>query len=476
MDMRLSLHHAFPRPEFLAAIMTLTLGACASFSPDGGFHRVEREAQARLGAGIQVPHPAQTGMPAEPVRALLVKPLSADDAVQIALLNNPGLKASLAELQIAEADWVQAGRLRNPGVYFARLTRGAEIELDRAFTLDVLGLFAIPLKTGIASRRFEQAQLGAASDVVRLAAETRRAYFNAVAAQETVKYAEQVQIAADASAQLAQRMARVGNWSKLTQMREQLFYADATAQLARAKQSAIAERERLTRLMGLCGSELAFQLPERLPQLPAQAVARQEVEATAMQSRLDVQMAQQEVLGMAKSIGLSKATRFVNVLDLGYQHNTFNDAPRQTGYEIGIQLPLFDWGDAKVARAEAAYMQAVNRTAEIAINARSEAREAYQAYRSAYDVAKHYQEEIVPLRKKISDEQMLRYNGMLIGVFELIADAREQVMSVNGYIDALRDYWIADTDLQGALSGPGGGLSRTANKSFYLPAASGSGN
>ena len=458
-----------------AATLTLTLGACASFSPDGGFNRVEREAQARLGAGIQVPRPAPGKLPAEPVRALLAKPLSADDAVQIALLNNPGLKASLGELQIAEADLVQAGRLRNPGFYFARLTRGPEIELDRAFTLDVLGLFVIPLKTEIASRRFEQAQLGAAGDVVRLAAETRRAYFNAVATQQTLQYAEQVQTAAEASAQLAQRMARVGNWSKLTQMREQLFYAEATAQLARAKQNAIAQREQLTRLMGLWGNDLAFKLPERLPPLPAQPAARQEVEATAMQSRLDVQMAKQEALGMAKSIGLSKATRFVDVLDLGYQHNTFNDAPRQTGYEIGIQLPIFDWGDAKVARAEAAYMQAVNRTAETAINARSEAREAYQAYRTAYDVAKHYQEDIVPLRKKISDEQMLRYNGMLIGVFELIADAREQVMSVNGYIDALRDYWIADTDLQGALSGPGGGMTRAANPSLFLPAASGGG-
>jgi outer membrane protein TolC len=468
------LHRYLPRPKlWTAAMVSLTLSACTSFSADGGFGRVERETQSRLGAQVQVPRPAPESTARTEVRALLAKPLSADDAVQIALLNNPGLKASLAELNIAEADLVQAGRLRNPGLYFARLKRGAEIEYDRTFTLEVLGLFALPLKTEIASRHFEQAQLGAAGDVVRLAAETRRAYFNAVAAQETLKYAEQVQIAAEASAQLAQRMLRVGNWSKLTQMREQLFYAEATAQLARAKQTTIAEREQLTRLMGLWGDELTFQLPERLPALPAQAVERQEVEATAMRSRLDVQMAKQEVDGMAKSLGLSKATRFVNVLDLGYQHNTSNELPRQTGYEISFQIPLFDWGDATLARSEARYMQAVNRTANTAINARSEAREAYQAYRTTYDVAKHYQNEIVPLRKKISDEQMLRYNGMLISVFELIADAREQVMSVNGYIEAMRDYWIAETDLQGALSGPGGGMTRTAGTTpVAMPGAS----
>ncbi|MBT9612556.1 MAG: TolC family protein [Burkholderiales bacterium] len=470
--MTIPINRPLSRPKLLVtALATLALSGCASFSADGGFKRVEGETQSRLGAKVQVPRPADSAATVQ-VRTLLAKPLSADDAVQIALLNNPGLKVSLAELQIAEADLVQAGRLRNPGFSFARLKRGTEIELERTFTLDILGLFAIPLKTEIESRRFEQAQLGAAGDVLKLAAETRRAYFNAVAAQESLVYLERVKIAAETSAELAQRMAQVGNWSRLAQMREQLFYADSTNQLARAKQTVIAERERLARLMGLWGSDLNFKLPERLPELPAKPVERTEVETTALQSRLDVQMAKQEVAGMAQSIGLSKATRFVNVLDLGYQHNSSNEAPRQTGYEIDIQIPIFDWGDAKVARAEAAYRQAVNRTAETAINARSEAREAYQAYRTAFDLARHYRDEIVPLRKKISDEQLLRYNGMLISVFELIADAREQVLSVNGYIESLREYWLAETDLQGALSGPGGG----SNKMTTKPAASGDKN
>ena len=467
--MTIPINQSMSRPRLaLTALVTLTLSGCASFSADGGFKRVEGETQSRLGANVQVPRPTDSPATTE-VRALLAKPLSAEDAVQIALLNNPGLKVSLSELKIVEADLVQAGRLRNPGFYFARLTKGTEKEIERTFSLDIMGLFTIPLKTQIEARRFEQAQLGAAGDVIKLAAETRRAYFSAVATQESLIYLEQVKIAAETSAELAQRLAKVGNWSRLAQMREQLFYAESTGQLARAKQTLIAERERLTRLMGLWGNDLDFKLPARLPDLPAKAMERTEVETTALQNRLDLQMAKVEVDGMAKSIGLSRATRFVNVLDLGYQHNTSNEAPRKTGYEINIDIPLFDWGDAKVARSEAVYMQAVNRTAETAINARSEAREAYQSYRTAYDLAQHYRDEIVPLRKKIADEQLLRFNGMLISVFELIADAREQVMSVNGYIEALRDYWIAENDLQGALSGPAG----ASNKTMALPAVSG---
>ena len=405
------------------------------------------------------------------VRALLTKPISADEAVQIALLNNPGLKVRLAELHIAEADLVQAGRLRNPGFAFTQLQKGSEITLEHTVTLDILGLLVIPLKVDLEARRFEQAQLGAAADVLKLAMETRRAYFRAVAAQESLAYFEKVKTAAETGAELARRMAQVGNWSRLAQMREQLFYAEATGQFARAKQTAVVERERLTRMMGLWGSDIGFKLPERLPGLPPKAIERAEVEATAVRNRLEVQMARQEVAGMAKSIGLARATRLVNVLDFGYRYNTSNEGPRQTGYEINIQVPIFDWGDAKLARAEASYRQAVNRTAEAAINARSEAREAYQTYRTAFDIARHYRDEILPLRNKISDEQLLRYNGMLIGVFELIADAREQVECVRGYIDALRDYWIAETDLQGALSGPIGAAMQEPAQSPSMPAA-----
>jgi outer membrane protein TolC len=133
--------------------------------------------------------------------------------------------------------------------------------------------------------------------------------------------------------------------------------------------------------------------------------------------------------------------------------NSSSAAPTQRGWEVGIELPLFDWGEARVARAEAVYLQALNRAAEAAINARSEVREAWGNYRSSFDIARHHRDEIVPLRQRIAQENMLRYNGMLIGVFELLADARAQIASVNGSIDALRDFWIARADLDMALIG-----------------------
>jgi hypothetical protein len=437
------------------AVSMLFLGGCASFSADGGFSSVQKITKERLGKDVMwVKSESDAVTVQKTIEPLLSKLLTVDDAVTIALLNNKGLQADYAELGIAEANLVQAGRISNPLFSFGRLKRGDQIEVDRQLMLPIMSLLTLPIASKIEQRFFEQAQLRAASDALRVADETRRAYFSAVAAQETVKYMEQVKVSAEAGAELATKMAQVGNWSKLEQVREQAFYADTVTQLARTMQTHVAEREKLTRLMGVRDDQRGFKLPERLPDLPKSVRQSIDFEAQALQNRLDIMMARRELSGLADSLGLTRATRFINVLDVGYLRNSYSDSPtRETGYSVQLQIPIFDWGGARVAHAEAVYMQAVNRAAETAANARSEVREAYSGYRSAYDIAKHYRDEVVPLKKRIADEQMLRYNGMLISVFTLLADARSQVLSVNASIEALRDYWIADSALQMAQTG-----------------------
>jgi outer membrane protein TolC len=210
--------------------------------------------------------------------------------------------------------------------------------------------------------------------------------------------------------------------------------------------------------MGLWGEALAFQLPDRLPDLPQSPREGRELEAQAIAQRLDVQGARRDAESLAQSLGLTKVTRFVNLLEVGVLSNSETGLPRQRGWEIEVGVPIFDFGGARVARAERLYLQAVDRTMQVAVEARSEVREAYSAYRTAFDLAQHYRDEIVPLRKRISEEVLLRYNGMLMSVFELLADAREQVAAVNGYIESLREFWLAESDLQMALTGgsPGG--------------------
>jgi outer membrane protein TolC len=215
----------------------------------------------------------------------------------------------------------------------------------------------------------------------------------------------------------------------------------------------VTARERLVRLLGLWGQDSAFTLPERLPDLPAAPAQIADLEQRALGNRLDVAAARQDAAALASSLGLSRTTRFINVFELGAVRKSETGMPAARGYELAIELPLFDWGQARSARAEALYMQSLRRVAETGINARSQARERYLGYRAAWDLARHYRDEVLPLRKRISNEVLLRYNGMLASSFDLLSDAREQAGAVNATIDALKEFWSAHVDLEEALGG-----------------------
>jgi multidrug efflux system outer membrane protein len=319
------------------------------------------------------------------VADLLKGPLSAESAVRIALLNNPGLQLSLAGEGVNITDAVSAS----------------------------------------------PAKLKAAQDIAVLSSETRKAWINAVAAAQTARFMDEARENAEAGGELARRMARAGNWSKLQQAREQLLLAEATAQLARARQAAFSEREKLVVVMGLWGAQAGFTLPERLPDLPPKAEDMPDVESRVLQQRLDLRLATAQWAGQ-------RAVR------------------PQPGAD-GLWDTL---GDSARVR-------------ELAVRARSEARETYHGYRTAYDLAHHYQTEVMPLYRFIQDETVLRYNGMLTSVFDLLAGARAQALATAGAIEAQRDFWLAEADLQAVLAGasPGPAASRSSGKTGAATAA-----
>jgi outer membrane protein TolC len=431
------------------------LAGCAGFSTDAGLGPAQRAAQQHLGGKeLAWPRDAQTRERIDQrVTELLREPLSADTAVQLALFNHRGLQARFHQLGLSEAELVQASRLPSPGFTFGRFKAGDEREIERGWHFSLARLIALPWLRDAARARFEAAQNEAALAVLEHGAAARRAWVQAVAAGEGVRYARQVMQAADASAELARRMQRAGNFSALQRAREQAFYADAALNVARAEQLERAAREKLTRLLGLWGAQADFRLPERLPDLPREPREMPDAERRAIAQRLDVAAAGHAVAQRTAEHGLARGVILTDGLELGLERNSSNAGPTQRGWELGLEIPLFDGGQARRAIADHALQQALRRAEQTAIDARSEVREAYGAYRTAFDIAKHHREEIVPLRKRILDENVLRYNGMLIGVFELLADARAQIASVNAAIEALRDFWLAEADLELALVG-----------------------
>ena len=434
----------------LPALAGLLLAGCASPDPGARFAPVQSQTQSLLGKDLQWSRDdGQRAALSARVAELLRAPLTPDAAVQIALLNQRGLQAQLQELGIAEAELVQASRLPNPGFTFARLHSGSELEIDRSFGLDLLRLIQLAPARQLAELKLQQVQADTLLAVLDAAARSRRAYWQALAAQDLLQYAQQAEDAASAGGELARRAAEAGNFSAQRAAREQAFAVDAALGLARAQNEAALSREMLRRELGL--DQQAFSLPEHLPALPSQA---REFDSHALQQRVDVQAAQRAVELSAKALGLSHVTGYVDVLELGFQNNSRSGLPVQRGAELRLELPLFDWGQARSARAESVYRQALDRAAETGLRAASELRAAQQRYRSAYALAHRYAEEVVPLRKQIADENLLRYNGMLIGIFELLADAREQVGAVQAAIAAERDFFLAESDLDHSLLGP----------------------
>ncbi|OLI64479.1 copper resistance protein, partial [Xanthomonas oryzae pv. oryzae] len=334
-------------------------------------------------------------------------------------------------------------------------------------------------RSEIARQRFQQAQLRAVLETLRLAADVRRSYYRTVAANELVGLLTDAKSTAESSAKLAQKLGETGSLNKLDQAREQVFYAETTADLASTRQEATSSRERLARLMGLWGSDLSFRLPDTLPTLPRRPSALPSIEVDAVSHRIDLQIARIELDALAKSLNLSEATRFVTLLDIaGIDRKTrdpYNAPFRERGFDIQFQIPIFDGGEVRVRQAAATYNQAFNRLTEKAVNVRSEARDAYRIYRSTYDIAGQYQREVLPLRKIITEEMQLRFSSMQVDVFALLVEARQRIASLRAGIDAKRGFWLAQSDLPTAVNGGGSGDTQKESRPTTTAQAGGSG-
>ncbi|MBW9062344.1 TolC family protein [Rhizobium herbae] len=470
--------------------LPLILGGCVSAAeysaPNSGFSSVSNktaEAAGKDTVWIQNRHDAQAV--SVRIKTLLPKKtVDVETAVQVALLNNKGLQAAYADLGDSAAEAWQSTMFVNPTVEVGLIgigTPGLEAfkTVEGVIATNLLALATHKRNVGIADTEFRKAQLNAALQTLQLAADTRRAWINAVASWETVAQLNQAQAAADAASDLAQKLGETGALTKGGQAREHVFYAELAGQTAKARLAARLAKEELTRLMGLWGSDTDYQIPNRLAQLPKGLIKRDLIEAEALQRRVDLQMAKLDLEATAKSYNLTEATRYVTDLEIltGFEtERELEDGEKnvETTGNVALEfvIPIFDSGKARMRKSELAYMRAANLLAEKAVNVRSEARSAYQAYRSNYDIARHYRNSVVPLRTKIEEESLLTYNGMITNTFELLADSREKVNSILLAVNAKRDFWLAEANLAPAIYGGG---ARAAGGETEVAAAAESG-
>lgn len=442
------------RPSALLAAMVASLAvSCATAPAKAGLDDVQGLVGPRTGETVAW---RQTSPPdprvEEALQGLLTKRLTVDDAVQIALLGNRRLQATFEDLGIAQADLIQAGLLPNPVI-------SAEIRFPPRprppFELDllqnVLDLLTRPARRRIAESALDEAKFRVAHAVLELAMDTRVAFYSLQAALQTLEMRRSVIEATAASAEMARRIHEAGNNTDLDLANEQAASEDARLAAALAESEVAERRERVNVLLGLWGPNTAWQIEERLPEALPLTVSPERLESVAIANRLDLAAAREEVARAAQALGLSRDFRLLPELNVSGHLEREPEGTTTVGPSVQFQLPIFDQGQAEIAKAESELRRARQRFAALAIEIRSEVRSTYARIVSAQARARHYRNVVLPLRARIVERTQLQFNAMQLGVFELLQARQAEISAGADYVEALRDSWTLRAELEHAL-------------------------
>jgi cobalt-zinc-cadmium efflux system outer membrane protein len=407
------------------------------------------------------------------IQQMLADDLTADEAVQIALLNNRNLQAVYEELRVAQADVVQAGLLKNPvfdgSIRFVE-SGGGEI-LDLGIAFDFLDVFLIPMRKAIAEQQFEASKLRVTGAVLDLVGKTKTTFYELQAAQQMLELRQTTVAAYGASFDFAKRLRAAGNITRLRVANEQALYEEAKLAVVEAEERVVAIREELNQRMGLFGGSGTWHVATRLREVPAEAFQADRLEAIAIERSLDLKLSQGEVIVAARRLGITKPLGLLSELEAGATAERESDGEWSVGPSVSLPIPVFSQGQPAVAKADAALRQAMQRHFAAAVHVRSAVRTAYARMQAARARAIHLRDTVLPLRQFVVDESQKEYNAMLIGAFDLLQAKRDQVEAGRQYLDSLRDYWIARAELEQIASGRlvRGGVAVPSAESFSSP-------
>ncbi len=445
--------HALVR-SLLAATL---LAGCARIEPKDSFDGVRQAFAERSDLRVE-----WRGITAEDqavddaVQSMLASELTVDEAVQLALLNNRTLQATYEDLGIAQADVVQAGLLHNPVFDIAvrfptRSGEGTNIEMG--VVQDFLDIFFIPARKKIAAAQFESTRLRVANQVIELASDVRQSFYMLQGSQQVLEMRQSVIAATDAAAETARRLRAAGNITALELAENEALAAQARLDLVSAEAQVQTDREKLARLMGISGTHPDWTIAMRLPDLPAHDAAADELESLALTQRLDVQSAKHNAMALARSAKLVDMTRYLEGSEIGVSAEREPEGFWVVGPSVAVPIPLFDQGQASVAAARARLRQARQQYLATLNESRADVRTAATELRAARARVEHLREVVLPLRAQVLQQSQFEYNGMLIGIFQLLEAKSAQIEAGEEYIEALRDYWIARGELERAVGG-----------------------
>lgn len=440
---------------FLPAVGLLAAG-CSS--PTASFDRVQSTIAERTGKRLEWnrggPEEAQIE---QSVRALLQRELTADRAVQVALLNNRELQARFEEIGIAQADVIEAGLLSNPSFAASfrfpnRPPSGTNIEYSIA--QNFLELIMLPLRKRIATAQLARAETRVADEVLQLVAEVKTAFYTAQARQQMLGRLRVVSETNETAAEFTKRLHDAGNTSDLELANQQGSSEQSRLELAQTELQLRRDRERINRLLGLWGSNTNWKMGDHLPELPARESPLQNLETRAIAQRLDLKALRMRLDVIGQSLALRAKTRYVPTeIKVGVDTERDSDRQRMTGPTLDLELPIFNQGQGEIAKLTAQYRQAQRELEARAVNARSEVREARDQMIAARDLTSYIGKRLLPTQQQALNLTLQQYNFMLKGAYDLLLAKQNEVTAERSYIEAWRDYWIARAELERAVGG-----------------------
>jgi len=442
------------RTVIAVVLGAFVLGGCATVQREASFPEVQGTAADRLGQKVEWNRDGKSDeQTRKTVRTLLQREFSAEAAVQVALLNNRRLQAKFENLGVAQADLVEAGLLDNPVLGADALFQAAGSEINLDIVQNFLGVFTLSARKKIGLVAAQRVTLEVSGDVLDLAAQVQSQYYRVVGDAEALGLARQVVTSTEAAAEIAQRQYAAGNLSKREQSLQQAFYAQNLLEVAQAEAQLDVDREKLTRLMGLWGADTDWKIPNRLPQVPATLPTLDQLEKLAISRRMDLAAAKKEAEGLRHAVNLAHDFRWLAPLGIGVQFKRDTNGEKSYGPRIELGLPIFNQGQTRIARLESERKRAEEQVAALAVEIRSEARENRGRVMATAQVVRHYQTALLPLQQTIVAETLKFYNGMLIGVYDLLLASQSQIQTGRQYIAANRDFWLAWTELERVVGG-----------------------
>lgn len=454
-----------------AALLLVASFAAGCANSDPGFGDVESAVGARTGKRLRwMRNPDDVVAAQNAMRALLRRRLTVDSAAQIALLNNRRLQSSFEQIGISAAEYRQASFPSNPS--FSGFIRfpdsGGVSNLELSVAQNLLDLLLIPLKRRVAKGALDAAKLEVSREVLQLVTETKIAFYNLQARQQLLSRLKLIVEVNESAADLAKRMHEAGNIPDVELANQQATYSQSRVDVAQTEGQIRSDGERLNRLMGVWGPDTNWSVGDRLPDIPPSEISLSRLESKAIEQRFDVALARQNVAAIGLAGGLQRSTRLLpSGIDVGVNTERETDGSRVTGPTLDVRLPIFDQGQARIAKLAAQYRRAQNELEAIAVEARSEVREARDQVLSNRELARYYGQVLLPQRIQIVNTTQLQYNAMQRNPSDLLLAKERELDTERGYIDAWRDYWIARAELEMALKGgsPGGNSRERGSRS-----------